>query len=86
MTIAQAFPVGEYLVDELEARGWSQQEFAEIIGYPVQFISEIISGKRELSKGSAVQIAKAFGTSPELWLNLQRQYQVWLQYRLQPNP
>lgn len=79
MTIAQAFPVGEYLFDELEARGWSQQEFAEIIGRPVQFISEIISGKRELTKESAAQIAKAFGTSPEFWLNLQTQYQIWVQ-------
>ncbi|WP_237184976.1 HigA family addiction module antitoxin [Rothia nasimurium] len=79
MTIAQAFPVGEYLSDELEARGWSQQDFAEIIGRPVQFISEIISGKRELTKESAAQIAMAFGASPELWLNLQTQYQVWVQ-------
>lgn len=85
MAIVQAFPVGEHLSDELEARGWSQQELAEIIDCPVQLISEIISGKRELTKGVATQIAKAFGTSPELWLNLQRQYQVWLQYRLQPD-
>lgn len=79
MAIAQAFPVGEYLFDELEARGWSQQEFSEIVGRPVQFISEIISGKRELTKESAAQIAKAFGTSTEFWLNLQTQHQVWLQ-------
>ncbi|GAA1046201.1 HigA family addiction module antitoxin [Rothia amarae] len=79
MNIAQAFPVGEHLADELEARGWSQAEFAEIIGRPVQFVSEIISGKRELTKEAAAQLASAFGMDAEHWLNLQTRYQVWLQ-------
>ena len=39
---AEAFPVGEYLVEELEERGWTQAEFAEILGRPPQFVSEIM--------------------------------------------
>ena len=38
MIIAQAFPVGEHLEEELEAHGWSQAEFAEIIQRPTQFV------------------------------------------------
>lgn len=79
MSAAEAFPMGEYLEDELEARGWSQSEFAEIIQRPTQFVSEVITGKKELTRESAAQIAAAFGTSPDYWLNLQDRYLLWLQ-------
>jgi addiction module antidote protein, HigA family len=76
---AEAFPVGEYLVEELEERGWTQAEFAEILGRPPQFVSEIISGKKEITRESAAQIGAALGTSAELWLNLQDAYHLWRQ-------
>ena len=77
--LAMAFPVGEILADELEARGWSQAELAQIISRPKQFVSEIITGKKELTRESAAQIAAAFGTSPEFWLNIQNTYYLWKQ-------
>lgn len=77
--LAMAFPVGEILADELEARGWSQAEFAQIISRPKQFVSEIITGKKELTRESAAQVAAAFGTSPEFWLNIQNTYYLWKQ-------
>lgn len=67
-------PVGKLLADELEARDWSQGEFAVILGRPTQFVSEIINGKKEITRESAAQIAAALDTSPELWLNLQDQF------------
>lgn len=76
---AEVFPVGEFLADELEERGWTQAEFAEILGRPPQFVSEIISGKKEITRESAAQIAAAFGTSPDVWLNLQNAYLLWQQ-------
>jgi HTH-type transcriptional regulator/antitoxin HigA len=77
--LAEIFPVGEILADELEARGWTQAEFAEILGRPPQFVSEIISGKKEITRESATQIAAAFGTSPEMWLAMQDRYYLWRQ-------
>lgn len=77
--LAEAFPVGEFLAEELEARGWTQNEFAEILGRPAQFVSEIVSGKKEITRESAVQIAAAFSTSAEYWLNLQNAYLLWTQ-------
>lgn len=74
---AEAFPPGEYLADELEAREWSQTDFAEIIGRPVQFVSEIINGKKEITAESATQIAAALGTSAETWLSLQARFRLW---------
>lgn len=77
--LAIAFPAGEYLSDELAARNWSQTEFAEILGRPTQFVSEIVSGKKEITRESAAQIGAALGTSAEVWLNLQNSYLLWQQ-------
>lgn len=67
-------PVGEILADELDARGWTQADFAEVLGRSTQFVSEIISGKKEITRESASQIGAALGTSAEFWLNLQDSY------------
>lgn len=77
--LAEAFPAGEFLADELEARGWTKTEFAAILGRPAQFVSEIISGKKEITRESAAQIGAALGTSAEMWLNLQDKYYLWKQ-------
>lgn len=77
--LAEVFPVGEMLADELEAREWSQADFAEILGRPAQFVSEIVSGKKEITRESAMQIAAALGTSPEMWLKMQDRYYLWRQ-------
>jgi ribosome-binding protein aMBF1 (putative translation factor) len=45
-TPAEVFPPGEFIREEIEVRGWSQVEFAEILGRPPRLISELIAGKR----------------------------------------
>jgi len=67
-------PTGQILAAEVEARGWTQADFAVVLGRPTQFVSEIISGKKEITRESAAQIGAALGTSPEFWLNLQDAY------------
>lgn len=79
--LAEAFPPGEFLAEELEARGWTQAEFAAILDRPAQFVSEIISGKKEITRESAAQIGAALGTSAEMWLSLQDKYFLWKQGR-----
>lgn len=79
--LAEAFPAGEFLADELESRGWTQAEFAAILDRPAQFVSEIISGKKEITRESAAQIGAALGTSAELWLGLQDKYFLWKQHQ-----
>ena len=73
---AEVFPPGEFLKDELEARSWSQTEFAEIIGRPVRLINEIIAGKRAITPETAIQLSASLGTSAELWMNLETQFQL----------
>ena len=75
-TIAETFPPGEFLREELEARGWSQTELAEIIGRPVRLINELIAGKKAITPETAIQLGDSLGTGPELWMNLESQYQL----------
>lgn len=67
-------PVGEILARELQARGWSQADFAAVLGRPTQFVSEIVNGKKEITRESAAQIGAALGHTPEYWLSLQDHY------------
>ena len=73
---AEVFSPGEYLSDELEARGWSQTELAEILGRPATVVNQIVRGKRSITPELAKELAAALGTSAELWLNLENAYQL----------
>jgi len=73
---AEVFSPGEYLNDELEARGWSQAEFADIIGRSAPVVSQIVTGKRAITPEIAKEFAAALGTSAEVWLNLEAAYRL----------
>lgn len=74
---AEVFPPGEFLREELEERGWTQNDLAEILGRPVRTVNEIIVGKRGITPETAKGLAAALGTTPELWMNLEAAYQLW---------
>ena len=67
---------GEILQEELDARGWSQADFADIIGRPVQAVNEIITGKKIVTPDTAVALSKALENSAEYWLNLESAYRL----------
>lgn len=73
---AEVFPPGEFLKEELEARGWTQTDLAEILGRPLRLVNEIISGKRSISPETAKGLGDALGTSAQFWLNLESAYQL----------
>jgi HTH-type transcriptional regulator/antitoxin HigA len=74
---AEVFPPGEFIKDEIEARGWSQADLAEILGRPVQMVNELIAGKRSVTPETALGLAEAFGTDAAFWMNLESSYQLW---------
>jgi HTH-type transcriptional regulator/antitoxin HigA len=51
-------------------------EFSEIIGRPIQAVSEILNAKKEITAETAMAISAALGTTPEVWLNLQTRYRL----------
>lgn len=73
---AEVFAPGDFLSEELEARGWTQIELAEIIGRPTTLVSGIIRGKKQITPDTAIQLGNALGTGAELWMNLESQYQL----------
>jgi len=75
-TIPVAVSPGEILKEELEARGWSQVEFAEILGVSPRLVSEILSAKRAVTPATAKAIGAALGTSAQVWLNLESAFQL----------
>lgn len=75
-TPAEVFSPGDFLRDELDARGWTQAEFAEIIGSSTRLVNEIIAGKRSVTPETAVNLAAALGTSAQVWMNLESAYQL----------
>lgn len=76
-TPAHVPPPGEILREELEARGWSQADLAEILGRPPRLVSEIIGAKRAISPETAQGLGDAFGVDPQFWLNLESAYQLF---------
>lgn len=68
---------GEILSEEfMQPLGITGYRLAKAIGVPQTAISEIIHGKRAITTAMAYRLAKAFGTTPEFWDNLQRDYDL----------
>ncbi len=72
---------GEILADELQEIGISAAALARVLEVPPNRISQIISGKRAISADTALRLARYFGTSPDLWMNLQKNYELDLARR-----
>lgn len=64
------------LKDFLEPMELSQTELARHLGVPIQRINELVRGKRGVTPDTAWLLAKALGTSPEFWMNLQVNYDL----------
>jgi addiction module HigA family antidote len=69
---------GEILKKEfMEPFGISQSQLAVELNTTFRTINEIVNEKRNISPEMAIRLAKYFGTSEELWLNLQNQYDLY---------
>ena len=73
---------GEVLMEDfIKGFGITQNKLATAIGVPPRRINEIVHGKRGITADTAVRLAKYFGTSAELWMNLQSHYELRLERR-----
>ena len=69
---------GEMLLLEfLEPLGLTQVELAQRIGVPFQRINQIVKQKRAVTPDSALRFAQLLGTTPEFWLNLQQNWDLY---------
>lgn len=69
---------GEHLADELQALGISANQLAKELGVPTNRLTQIIKGKRGISGDTALRLGQWFGTGPDIWMNLQKNYELRL--------
>jgi addiction module HigA family antidote len=67
---------GEILKDELDELHMSGNALALALRIPANRVTEIINGKRSVSADTALGLARYFGTSAQLWMNLQSHFDL----------
>lgn len=65
---------GEFIQEEMEARGWNQRDLAYILKVPDTSVGLIISGKRGVTPRMAKALGAAFDVPADLFINLQSAY------------
>lgn len=74
---------GEILMEDfIDGFGITQNKLAVSIGVPPRRINEIVHGKRGITADTAIRLARYFGTSEDLWMNLQSNYELRLVRRV----
>ena len=63
---------GEILRDELDALGMS----VKALDVLVNRITAILNGQRSVTANTALRLARYFGTNPQVWLNLQKTWEL----------
>ena len=79
----KVFPVAKHIKDALEARGWLQKDLAFVMGRKEYQITNLMSGRTELSPELAQELGIVFGQGGQYWLALDAAYRL-SQARLDP--
>jgi addiction module HigA family antidote len=75
--LLEPIPPGDILLEEfMRPLGISQNQLAREIDVPVSRVAGIIKGNRAITADTALRLGLYFGTSAEMWLNLQSQYDL----------
>src|SRR5690606_18840831 len=78
MTKRRPASVGEILNEEfLIPMGLTQGALAEATGLPRKHVNELCNNRRAVTAATALILARAFGNSPDFWLNIQRRNDLW---------
>jgi HTH-type transcriptional regulator/antitoxin HigA len=74
---AEVFPPGEFIREELDTRGWTQGDLAQIMDRPLRLINELVAGKKQVTPETARGLSRAFGDGdPLYWMNLDAAYRL----------
>jgi addiction module HigA family antidote len=69
---------GKFLADGLDSLGMNVPEVAEVLHVPANRIYQFLKGQRALTADTALRLSQWLGTSAEMWLNLQKLYELRL--------
>ena len=67
--------------DFIEPNGLSNTALARAIGVTPARINEIVRGRRGITAGTALRLARYFNTDAQSWMNLQSRYELALAAR-----
>ena len=67
---------GEILHEELEEIDMSARALAMALAVPPNRITAILNGRRGITADTALRLSRYFGTTPQLWLNLQMSFEL----------
>jgi len=65
----------------LAPRNLSQTGLAKKLGVNFRTIHDIVNCKRGISPEMAIKLSRFFGTTPQYWMDLQRDYDLWRAYK-----
>ncbi len=63
--------------DVLPGTGLTQGKFASLLGVSRRTVNEILQEKRPVTVDTAHRLARVLGTSPDVWLGLQQDVDLW---------
>ena len=67
---------GEILREELDELGLSANTLSKALGVPVNRVTMILNGQRGVTADTALRLARYFGTTPQVWLSLQKTWEL----------
>ena len=68
---------GQFLLDEfMKPHGLSVNALATALHVPANRVTAILKGQRVVTADTALRLGRYFGTTPDLWLNLQKDYEL----------
>ena len=67
---------GVHISTELEELGMSAAQLARELDIPANRLTEILRERHGISADTALRLGRWFGTSPDLWMNLQKRYEL----------
>lgn len=67
---------GEILGEEIEKLGLSANALAKALDVPTNRVTAILKGQRGVTADTALRLARYFGTTPQLWQNLQKAFEL----------
>jgi addiction module HigA family antidote len=61
----------------LERLGMTVSGLAQRLEVSRKTVSKVVNGRGAVIPDMALRLSRAFGTTPELWMNLQRSHDLW---------
>lgn len=78
--------LGDTIADLLEARGWTQKEFAQRLGCTPKYVNQLLKGAASITQDTALQLEKVLGSTARFWMGLETQYREQLAQQSELSP